>query len=227
MHNMRIEDDHFDHFSGMMLCWADLCEKHYADHSGIFPDLNLQNLREEIRRNEELIRNETTDLVYGHQDLLRGNVIRNQQGDILIIDFEYTCILAAPLDICHHFCEWMTHYDSPSYWIDMALHPTREEETNFLVAYLETRSRSSLLLSPNREQEALRRRGRVPSRGSSPFSVLFLLLLVRVGSHAGEAGCGLGLPGVCFESLETLQGIEETLLWSRSPTHCLRVDDCC
>ncbi|KAK8823854.1 hypothetical protein WA538_001144 [Blastocystis sp. DL] len=93
----------------------------------------------EINHNESLIRNESSDIVYGHQDLLRGNVLRNASGEILLVDFEYTCLLAAPLDICHHYCEWMTRYDSQSYWIDVSLHPSHEEEVNFVAAYLERR----------------------------------------------------------------------------------------
>ena len=93
----------------------------------------------EINHNEFLIRNESSDIVYGHQDLLRGNVLRNASGEILLVDFEYTCLLAAPLDICHHYCEWMTRYDSQSYWIDVSLHPSHEEEVNFVAAYLERR----------------------------------------------------------------------------------------
>lgn len=98
-------------------------------------------LREEIHENTAIIRNENTDIVYGHQDLLRGNVIRNESGDILLIDYEYTCLLAAPLDICHHYCEWMTRYDLPSYEIDLSLHPNEQEEKNFITAYLCRRSR--------------------------------------------------------------------------------------
>ncbi|KNB45764.1 choline ethanolamine kinase [Blastocystis sp. subtype 4] len=112
------------------------------NHPDLFKDLNICNLLEEIHRNEELIRNESTDIVYGHQDLLRGNVLKNAKGEVLIIDFEYTCLLPAPLDICHHYCEWMTRYDSPSYWIDFSLHPTDEEEKNFIHAYLLERCRN-------------------------------------------------------------------------------------
>ena len=143
MHNMTIEDDHFDTFGEMLVNWTRVCENHVAVKKGDFPDLNLEYLREEIQRNLDLMHGECSDYVYGHQDLLRGNVLRNQKGDILIIDFEYTCILPAPLDICHHFCEWMTRYDSASYWIDMSMHPNAEEETSFLTAYLETRSECS------------------------------------------------------------------------------------
>lgn len=107
----------------------------------LFANFNVSFLRDEIKQNAELIRKESNDIVYGHQDLLRGNVLRNEAGSILIIDFEYTCLLSAPLDICHHFCEWMTRYDSDSYWIDRSLHPTEEEETRFLTAYLSRRSR--------------------------------------------------------------------------------------
>ena len=96
---------------------------------------------EEIARNEELMRNQCSDIVCGHQDLLRGNVLRNADGDILIIDFEYACLLPAPLDICHHYCEWMTRYDSESYWLDWSLHPTEEEENRFIRSYLERRCR--------------------------------------------------------------------------------------
>ena len=98
-------------------------------------------LKEEIRQNLELIKNENSDIVFGHQDLLRGNVLRNEAGDVLIIDFEYTCLLNAPLDICHHFCEWTTRYDSESYWIDMSLYPSEEEEWSFIEAYLSRRSK--------------------------------------------------------------------------------------
>ena len=86
-------------------------------------------------------------MVYGHQDLLRGNVLKNASGEVLIIDFEYTCLLPAPLDICHHYCEWMTRYDSPSYWIDLSLHPTDDEEKNFIRAYLLERCRSFIGVS--------------------------------------------------------------------------------
>ena len=84
---------------------------------------------------------EDYEVVFGHHDLQHGNILMNKDGDIMFVDFEYAGQISVGVDIANHFCEWMTHYDSPSYWIDMALHPTREEETNFLVAYLETRSR--------------------------------------------------------------------------------------
>ena len=132
----------FCSFTDMLRSWTSLCEKYTSSDS--FEGFSLINLSQEISLNEELIRNECHDFVYGHQDLLRGNVLRNDSGDVLLVDFEYCCILPAPLDICHHYCEWMTRYDSDSYWIDWSLHPNEDEERNFIAAYLHRRRFDSL-----------------------------------------------------------------------------------
>lgn len=131
---MPVDDPDFGDFSSMMRSWVRLCEKHRSRNT--FTGLSLENCYAEISRNEELIRNETSELVYGHQDLLRGNVLRNEGGEVLLVDFEYSCLLPPPLDVCHHYCEWMTRYDCDSYRIDWTLHPSHEEESNFLDAYL-------------------------------------------------------------------------------------------
>ena len=142
LHNIPIEGSTFCSFMDMLRSWTSLCEKYTSSDS--FDGFSLNNLSQEISLNEELIRNECHDFVYGHQDLLRGNVLRNESGDVLLVDFEYCCILPAPLDICHHYCEWMTRYDSDSYWIDWSLHPNEDEERNFIAAYLHRRRLDSL-----------------------------------------------------------------------------------
>ena len=116
LHNIPIEGSTFCSFTDMLRSWTSLCEKYTSSDS----------------------------FDGGHQDLLRGNVLRNESGDVLLVDFEYCCILPAPLDICHHYCEWMTRYDSDSYWIDWSLHPNEDEERNFIAAYLHRRRLDSL-----------------------------------------------------------------------------------
>ena len=81
LHNIPIEGSTFCSFTDMLRSWTSLCEKYTSSDS--FDGFSLNNLSQEISLNEELIRNECHDFVYGHQDLLRGNVLRNESGEKL------------------------------------------------------------------------------------------------------------------------------------------------
>ncbi|KAF9978974.1 hypothetical protein BGZ73_007861 [Actinomortierella ambigua] len=69
-----------------------------------------------------------------------GNILRttDDSGELVVIDFEYAGYNTRGFDIGNHFCEWTADYhsDRPSV-LHPDRYPTKEEQLNFLEAYME------------------------------------------------------------------------------------------
>ncbi|KAG0050954.1 hypothetical protein BGZ83_004247 [Gryganskiella cystojenkinii] len=79
-------------------------------------------------------------LVFAHNDTQYGNILRttDEDGELVVIDFEYAGYNTRAFDIANHFCEWTADYhsDRPSI-LHPDRYPTRTEQLNFLEAYME------------------------------------------------------------------------------------------
>ena len=69
-----------------------------------------------------------------------GNILRttDEDGELVVIDFEYAGYNTRAFDIANHFCEWTADYHSerPSI-MHHDRYPTKAEQLNFLQAYME------------------------------------------------------------------------------------------
>ncbi|KAJ7169531.1 choline kinase, cytoplasm [Mycena filopes] len=84
--------------------------------------------------------------VYAHNDTQYGNLLllntRNENlpehRQLIVVDFEYASPNPASFDIANHFHEWTANYHSDTpHILDHSRYPTKEERTNFYLAYLE------------------------------------------------------------------------------------------
>lgn len=49
-------------------------------------------------------------LVLSHNDLQMGNILRESNGRITLVDYEYSNIAPRGFDLANYFCEWMANY---------------------------------------------------------------------------------------------------------------------
>ncbi|KAJ7899990.1 kinase-like protein [Mycena olivaceomarginata] len=84
--------------------------------------------------------------VYAHNDTQYGNLLllntRNENlpehRQLIVVDFEYASPNPASFDIANHFHEWTANYHSDTpYILDHTRYPTKEQRSNFYLAYLE------------------------------------------------------------------------------------------
>ncbi|KAJ3363368.1 hypothetical protein GGF32_004362 [Allomyces javanicus] len=75
--------------------------------------------------------------VFAHNDLQYGNVLRHYvNGEIILVDYEYSSFNYRAFDFGNHFCEWMADYhgDEP-HVLDPNAAPSEKERRKFLAAY--------------------------------------------------------------------------------------------
>ncbi|KAF9899161.1 hypothetical protein EC991_009398 [Linnemannia zychae] len=79
-------------------------------------------------------------IVFAHNDAQYGNILKSldEDGELVVIDFEYAGYNTRGFDIGNHFCEWAADYHSerPSV-MHNDKYPTKAEQLNFLEAYME------------------------------------------------------------------------------------------
>ncbi|KAF8250316.1 kinase-like protein [Wilcoxina mikolae CBS 423.85] len=81
----------------------------------------------------------TTRLVFGHCDLLSGNIILHPtpSSDVTFIDYEYSLPCPAAFDLANHFSEWA------GFECNYSLLPTRSVRREFLKEYVRSYNRHS------------------------------------------------------------------------------------
>ncbi|KNE58486.1 hypothetical protein AMAG_04057 [Allomyces macrogynus ATCC 38327] len=75
--------------------------------------------------------------VFAHNDLQYGNVLRHHvNGEIILVDYEYSSFNYRAFDFGNHFCEWMADYhgDEP-HVLDPRAAPSVQQRHKFLAAY--------------------------------------------------------------------------------------------
>lgn len=91
--------------------WSDealrLARNGRFEHAGI----DLSRLMEALKKTQQHI-SESNDIVFAHNDLLSGNLLRNSEGVITLIDFEYSDYNYRAYDIGNFFAEAMGGCDT-------------------------------------------------------------------------------------------------------------------
>ncbi|KAJ3088814.1 hypothetical protein HK102_007860 [Quaeritorhiza haematococci] len=100
---------------------------------------DLEGMDSEIERLRMSLADIPSPLVFCHNDSQYGNILRlkNRNG-IMIVDYEYAGVNPRGYDIGNHFCEWAADYHSSEpHRMHFNLYPSREEQLNFLEAYVD------------------------------------------------------------------------------------------
>ncbi|RKP38826.1 kinase-like domain-containing protein, partial [Dimargaris cristalligena] len=119
--------------------WAAL-ESRLVKHGKPVDQLHIHKLGEDLDYLKARITAINSPIVFGHNDLQYGNILRLSDGsdELVVIDFEYAGYNYRGYDIANHFCEWAADYHSSApHALDYTAYPTEEEQTRFLNAYID------------------------------------------------------------------------------------------
>ncbi|KAI9015063.1 kinase-like domain-containing protein [Gaertneriomyces semiglobifer] len=130
-------------------------EKRPEHYARIVAAVDLSSMAKEIEVLGKTLKSLNSPIVFSHNDLQYGNVLRKEKdGTIVIVDYEYSGINYRGYDIANHFCEWAADYhcDTP-HLMNPARYPSKEEQINFLSAYLDAQVAAEPNTTANREEE--------------------------------------------------------------------------
>ncbi|KAF1782812.1 Protein kinase-like domain [Phytophthora cactorum] len=100
--------------------------------------VDLKQLAKDVDELEKILAEVPSPIVLSHNDLQYGNIMKNDAGDAVLIDFEYTSYNPRGYDLGNHFCEWAYDYHKTvnAHLGDFAKYPTQEQQRHFCRAYL-------------------------------------------------------------------------------------------
>lgn len=95
--------------------------------------VDMEKIREEIKKLETSISNKNYKVVFCHNDLLGPNVIFNHEtNQMFFVDYEYASYNYRGFDIANHFCEYA------GFELDYTKYPNYEIRKQFVTSYLKT-----------------------------------------------------------------------------------------
>ncbi|KAJ0394302.1 hypothetical protein ATCC90586_010303 [Pythium insidiosum] len=99
--------------------------------------VNFDQYDEDLKELQALVEQVPSPVVLCHNDLQYGNIMRTDDG-VVLIDFEYSAYNPRGYDIGNHFCEWAYDYHKTinPHLGDFNRYPTVEEQRHFCRAYL-------------------------------------------------------------------------------------------
>ncbi|GMF50838.1 unnamed protein product [Phytophthora fragariaefolia] len=132
--------------------------------------MDLKQLAKDVDELEKTLAQVPSPIVLSHNDLQYGNIMKNDAGDAVLIDFEYTSYNPRGYDLGNHFCEWAYDYHKTvnAHLGDFTKYPTSEQQRNFCRAYLAGKAGDEKDVSEN-EIEQLRLEANTYSLASHLF----------------------------------------------------------
>lgn len=111
--------------------WMGRCKDYKRTHADQRACLfDFDSLDTELKRLKARCDSFECPVVTSHMDLLSGNVLQKDNGDVVFIDFEYVCGAEFAYDIANHFNECVGFECN---WQKM---PTTSEKLHFIANYL-------------------------------------------------------------------------------------------
>ena len=136
--------------------------------------MDLDQLARDVDALEQLVATVPSPLVLSHNDLQYGNIMKNEAGEAVLIDFEYTSYNPRGYDVGNHFCEWAFDYHKTvnAHLGDFSKYPTADEQRTFCRAYLAGKDGDEHTVSAH-DVEQLRREANTYSLASHLFWALW------------------------------------------------------
>ncbi|KAH7489072.1 putative choline kinase 2 [Phytophthora ramorum] len=130
----------------------------------------LLELGKDVDELEKVLAQVPSPIVLSHNDLQYGNIMKNDAGDAVLIDFEYTSYNPRGYDLGNHFCEWGYDYHKTvnPHLGDFSKYPTEQQQRTFCRAYLAGKDGDESDVSEN-EVESLRLEANTYSLASHLF----------------------------------------------------------
>ncbi|PHJ17320.1 phosphotransferase enzyme family protein [Cystoisospora suis] len=138
--------------SGRSVCSDDIPGSRGPDGSPLTPFFrrilmfDLRSIEELLRRLQTLAMEVDSPIVLCHGDLLCGNIIKTDEGDICFIDFEYAGFMERGFDIANHFAE------HAGIECDYTKCPDEAHQDAFLMEYLREARRLRRSATSHRQQ---------------------------------------------------------------------------
>jgi len=100
--------------------------------------VDVAQLTRDVDELEKLLAEVPSPLVLSHNDLQYGNIMKNDAGEAVLIDFEYKSYNPRGYDLGNHFCEWAYDYHKTvnAHLGDFSKYPTEQQQRDFCRAYL-------------------------------------------------------------------------------------------
>ncbi|KAJ3336522.1 hypothetical protein HDU93_002661 [Gonapodya sp. JEL0774] len=99
--------------------------------------IGLDKYGEELEKLKERLEKVESPVVFGHNDLQYGNILRRGDGSLLFVDYEYAGYTFRGADIANHFCD---HSDVPHFLDYLNKYPTLSERRRFVEAYIDAQA---------------------------------------------------------------------------------------
>lgn len=104
-----------------------------------FNKLLSYDLNNEFNDLKALLETINSPVVFCHNDLQPGNILKIEDGGLVVIDYEYSSYNYRGFDLGNHFCEYMfnnNHDKYPYFTHNEQLYPSRQTQLKFIRAYL-------------------------------------------------------------------------------------------
>ena len=115
-----------------------------------FEKLCSYNLDSEFKQLKQVLCSINSPVVFCHNDINVGNILK-LTNKLMVIDYEYGSYNYRGFDLGNHFCEWMfnNNYDQhPYFQYNYEFYPSREQQLNFVQAYIK-QFKKSIQMSRN------------------------------------------------------------------------------
>ncbi|KAK8803363.1 hypothetical protein WA158_001057 [Blastocystis sp. Blastoise] len=138
MHRIEIPNPSKDDVFDRILTWMGRVKRICIDPK--YECFDFDNIIQEIKNYHELFDKDDYELVFAHLDLQHGNILQNENEDIMFVDFEYSGASSSAEDIANYFSEMMYDYNMDnSEYMKKELYPTLEQQKFFVRSYLEAK----------------------------------------------------------------------------------------
>ncbi|KAI9284543.1 kinase-like domain-containing protein [Umbelopsis sp. AD052] len=119
----------------------------------------IMQLDTEIKDLKEILNKLNSEIVFCHNDTQYGNILRmnDEDGELVLVDYEYAGYNFAAFDIGNHWCEWTANYhaEDPAL-IHLEQYPNQEEQLRFVRSYIRERIAPKVLSDEELEEQAVR-----------------------------------------------------------------------
>ncbi|SAM08851.1 hypothetical protein [Absidia glauca] len=128
-----------DKWYGLVKQLLPTLKQQHPDWAPLLDIYNFDRLGGEIERSKRILSSVKSPVVFGHNDLQYGNILkRDDTGALVLVDFEYAGYNTRGYDLANHFIEWRYDYHGAQPAAMTEPFPTPDEQLRFIQSYIDT-----------------------------------------------------------------------------------------